>query len=377
LGNFADARAVRPLHGNLFAPTRVVKRIWRTFDIPLSWGQLFKRTYRRIWDDNVLGLAAQLAFYFLLALVPALVFVVALVAYLPADPIQTLMDQLRTVAPPSVTDILRQQLTEIMQGRHGGLLTLSILLALWSSSAAMVAVIDTLNRAYDIEEGRPWWKARLTAILLTVSMAAFVLIAFGLVMAGPPLAEWVASRTGVPQIEWIWKIGQWPLVLLLIALGIGFVYYFAPDAEQEWEWITPGSAVATLLWLVASLGFRIYAVNFTDFNETYGSLGAIIVLMTWFYLSGIALLIGAELNAGIEHASPHGKAPGDKAPGQKKQLGVLAARTHAAQLRGETPDRRPRKAPPMLPEPAPAKGWLALSIPLLLAKFFARRRQAS
>jgi membrane protein len=362
------------LDGSLFALPAAVTRLWRTFNLPLPWGELFKRTFKAFSKDNCLGLAAQLAFYFLLALVPALVFVVALVSYLPADPIQAFMARLGQVAPPGVTDIIRTQLSEILAGNNGGLLTLGILATLWSSSAALVAVIDALNRAYDIDDARPWWKARLTAILLTIALAVFVVISFALIMVGPMAAEWVARQTNIPQVEWIWKIGQWPIVLSLIALGIGLVYYFAPDAEQEWEWITPGAALATILWLIASLGFRLYAVNFTDYNETYGSLGGIIVLMMWFYLSGLAILVGAELNAEIEHASPHGKAPGEKGPGQKRQLGFLAARTHAARLRGEGPDGQPAKPRPMLPAPRPALGWLAVSIPLLLTRLFSRRR---
>jgi membrane protein len=352
-----------------------VSQLLRTFDVPLAWGELFKRTYHAAMKDGVFGLAAQLAFYFLLALVPALVFVVSLVSLLPADPIQALMQQLSAVAPPSVTKILQDQLTEIMAGDHGGLLTLGILATVWSSSAAMVAIIDTLNRAYDIEESRPWWKARLTAILLTIATAVFVVAAFALVMVGPTVAEWVARQTAIPQIEWVWKIGQWPLVFALVVFGIGLVYYFAPDAEQEWEWVTPGAALATSLWLLASLGFRLYATNLTDFNETYGSLGAIVVLMTWFYLSGVAILIGAEFNAEIEHASPHGKAPGEKVPGQKRQLGYLATRTYTARLRGENPDGTRRPTPKMLPAPAAPRGWLAVSIPLLLTRIFSRKRR--
>ena len=352
-----------------------MKRLLRTFDVPLPWGDLFKRTWGDISKDNVMGLAAQLAFYFLLALVPALVFVVSLVSFLPADPIQAMLQQLRTVAPAGVTQILEDQLIEIMAGDHGGLLTLGILATVWSSSAAMVAIIDVLNRAYDIDESRAWWKVRVTAVLLTIATAVFIVIAFGLVMVGPMVSEWVARQAGIPQIEWIWKIGQWPLVFMLIVFGVGLVYYFAPDAEQEWEWITPGAVLATLLWLVASLGFRLYVTNFSDYNETYGSLGAIIVLMMWFYLSAVAILIGAEFNAEIEHASPHGKAPGEKVPGQKRQLGYLAARTYAARLRGENADGTPRTPPLMLPAPAAPRGWLAVSIPLLLTRIFSRRRR--
>jgi membrane protein len=119
---------------------------------------------------------------------------------------------------------------------------------------------------------------------------------------------------------------QWPVVFAMVATAIGLVYYFAPDAEQEWVWITPGSILAAALWVVVSLGFRLYLQYFGNYNETYGALGAIIVVLTWFYLSGVAILTGAELNAEIEHASPYGKNPGEKVPGEKRKIGILAAR---------------------------------------------------
>jgi membrane protein len=138
-----------------------------------------------------------------------------------------------------------------------------------------------------------------------------------------------------------WKVLQWPVVFALITLAIGLLNYFGPDAEQDWEWITPGAALATALWLVASLGFKFYVTSFADYNETYGSLGGVIVLMLWFYITGIAILVGAEMNAEIEHASPHGKDAGEKVPGEKKKLGAAAARAHEER----------KQAPPPVPEP--------------------------
>jgi membrane protein len=298
------------------------------FDTTLGWGELLKRTIKDTQADNGLGLAAQLAYYFFLALFPTLLFLIAL-AGLFASPqlVARLVDLLGGAAPPDVINIIREQLVSLSQGNQGGIMTFGVAAALWSSSAAMVALIDSLNRAYDVEEARPWWKQRITAILLTVGVAIFILASFALVVAGPQLAETIASRVGLgPAFEWTWKILQWPLVFALVATGIGLVYYFAPDVDQDWVFLTPGSVVATVLWLIGSLGFRFYVVNFGSYNETYGAIGGVMVLLLWLYLSALVVIIGAEMNAEIEHASEHGKAAGEKRPGERKTIGARAAR---------------------------------------------------
>lgn len=191
----------------------------------------------------------------------------------------------------------------------------------------MVSIGSALNRAYDIEESRPWWKVRLTAIALTVGVALFILGSFTLVVAGPQLAELMANRGGLgPEFEWTWKILQWPFIFALVVVGFGLIYYFAPDAEQEWVWITPGAVLGATLWLLASLAFRLYVVNFGNYGEAYGTLGAIILLMLWFYITGLAIIVGAEMAAEIEHASPWGQGPGEKIPGRKKKIGAAASR---------------------------------------------------
>jgi membrane protein len=298
------------------------------FDVPLTWSELLKRTLKETQADNGLGLAAQLAFYFFLALFPALLFIVALASFLPArDLVNQTIAMLQGVAPQEVIGIITDQLTQIADNPQGGLLTFGIAAAVWSSSAAMVAVIDSLNRAYDVEDARPWWKQRLTAILLTIGVAVFMLVSAALVIAGPELAGWIADRVGLGlAFEWAWKIAQWPLVFALVATAVGLIYYFAPDVDQDWVWLTPGSVVATALWLIGSLGFRIYIVNFGSYNETYGTIGGVMVLLLWLYISGLVIIAGAELNAEIEHASPHGKDVGEKAPRQRKTIGVRAAR---------------------------------------------------
>ena len=166
---------------------------------------------------------------------------------------------------------------------------------------------------------------RLIAVGLTLGLALFVLISITLVVAGPGIAQKIADTAGLGDaFVWTWSIAQWPVIFMLVATAIALVYYFAPDAEQQWVWITPGSIMATLLWVIVSLGFKTYVATLGTYTETYGLVGAVMVLLLWFYLSGIALLMGAELNSEIEHASPYGKDVGEKKPGEKKKIGALA-----------------------------------------------------
>jgi len=269
--------------------------MYAAFDLPLSWGELLKRTVKEINEDDCLGLAAQLAYYFFLALFPAVLFILALASFFPlTNFIDDAVRALRPIAPPNVLSFLEEQLRRLSNADSGGILTIGILGAIWSSSAAVVAIIGSLNRAYDIEEGRPWWHVRLTAIGLTIALAFFLLVSFTLIVAGPAIAEQLASSFGLgAAFAWIWTILQWPIAFLLVSTAIGLVYYFAPDAEQEWVWITPGSIVATTLWVAISLVFKFYVSHFTSYNATYGAIGGVIVLMLWFYLSALAVLLGS------------------------------------------------------------------------------------
>jgi membrane protein len=300
----------------------------RGLRIPIGWGDLTKRTAVELVADNCLGLAAQLAYYFFLALFPALLFLVALVSFLPVENLlDTIMATLGRVAPGDVISIIREQILKISGSPSGGLLTLGMLGTIWSTSSGMTAIIDALNQAYDLQESRPWWKVRLTAIGLTIALAVFIVASTVLVLAGPALAERAADWLHLGAVfTWTWKIVQWPLVFLVVSLAMALVYYFAPDAEQSFIWITPGSILATILWLLTSLAFRFYVTNFASYNATYGTIGGVIVLLLWLYVSSLAVLAGAELNAEIEHASPYGKDPGEKAFGAKKKIGVLAER---------------------------------------------------
>ena len=296
-------------------------RRWQT---QRSWPDLLRRTLGELFfRDNCLALSAQLAYYFFFALFPALLVALAIASFFR---LATLVDDtirlFGPLAPPEVLAIVTDQLRKLSESDHGGLLTIGMVAAVWSSSAAMTAIIDTLNNAYDVEEGRPWWKVRLLAIALTIGGAVFILLATVLVLAGPTLAKYLADWWYLgAAFEWTWKVLQWPLVFGLVTTAVALIYYFAPDVEQEWTRLIPGAVVATVLWLLATLGFKYYVVNLGAYTESYGALGAVMVLLLWFYLSGFAILIGAELNAEIEHASPAGKKPGEKVEGQKQQLG--------------------------------------------------------
>lgn len=301
--------------------------------LPLAWPELIRRTWREAVDDDITGLAAQLSYYFFLALFPAILFVLAVASFFP---LSNLTDDLgQTLAPfvsSQVLQLIQDQMRRLANNENGGLLTVGVAGALWSSSAAIVSIVGALNRAYDIDEARPWWKVRLTAISLTAAVAVMVLIALTLVLVGPTLAESLGETTGLGKVfQWSWLILQWPLVFALVATAIGLLYYFGPDADQDWAWITPGALTATVLWLVVSLLFKLYIANFTDYNGTYGTVGGVIVLLLWFYVSGLAILAGAELNAEIEHASPYGKAPGQKNASGKLMLGRRAARAFEQQ----------------------------------------------
>jgi membrane protein len=322
--------------------------------VPLSWGQILRRTFHEALKDNCLGMAAQLAYYFFFALFPTLLVMIAIADVFAADVLK-MIGGLGGVVPSAALTLVTDQLGKLTEGEQGGLMTIGMLTALWSSSAAMTAIIDTLNTAYDIEEGRPWWRVRLTAIALTIGLALFIVVAFALVVAGPTLAERLADRLFLgAAFEWTWKILQWPLVFALVSAGIAVVYYFAPDAEQDWVWLTPGSIMATTLWLVASLGFKFYLANVGGY-ESYGIIGGVMVLMLWFYLSGLVILIGAEMNAEIEHASAYGKDVGEKVPGEKRTIGPALQRVWEARhrQRGGTPPSADEVKAKVKERPAP------------------------
>jgi membrane protein len=298
--------------------------------VPIGWVEILKRTFTSTNKDDVLAFAGTLAYSFFFALFPALIFLVALASFFPLHGlIDQLMSRAGTMAPPQMMQLIADQLKKLSNSNNGGLLTFGIVLTIFSASGGMTAVIDALNHAYDIQEGRSWWKVRVTAVGLVVMLGIFTLVSLALIMVGPALAGRLANAVGLgPEFAIAWKIVEWPIAFVLVALGIGIVYWKAPDAEQDWVWITPGSLVATLLWVIASFGFRVYLEHFDSYNKTYGALGGIMIMLLWLYITGLVLLVGAEMNAEIEHASPYGKNPGEKRPGERRKIGIAARRAY-------------------------------------------------
>jgi membrane protein len=280
----------------------------------LSVTELGRRVFNEAQQDNCLGLAAQLAYYFLFALFPFFLFLTAFIGFLPIPNLmEQIMSLLGTVVPQEVLGLIQDNVQQLVANQHGGLLSFGILVALWTSSSAITAVMEALNRAYDVPESRPFWQVRGTAIGLTVGLSVFMILALILLMFGPQIGNWVAGQMGLGSLfEMAWNILRWPVIVFFLVVAIGLVYYVAPDVEQHWKWLTPGSVFAVVLWILVSLGFAFYVNNFGSYNKTYGTIGAVIVLLTWMYLSGLVILVGGEINSEIEHAAAEGKDPGEK-----------------------------------------------------------------
>lgn len=288
----------------------------------LTWRELGRRVWCEIYDGDLLTRAAALSYYFLLALFPLLLFLIAMLGYFAEVGTELRADLLRYLShimPRSASTLIRTTVDEIAQNTGGGKLTFGLITAVWAASYGMGAISDTLNSAYGVKESRSWWRVRLTSIGLTIVIAVLTISALSLVLYGGDIGDALANRFGFSAAFTIaWKILQWPIVLAFVLLAFALIYYFAPDLKvQKWYWITPGSIAGVGLWLLVSFVFRLYLSFFDNYSLTYGSLGAVIILMLWFYLTGTAILIGGGVNAGIENAAANRGTPGAKPYGRK------------------------------------------------------------
>ena len=279
----------------------------------LGFGTLMKRTVKEFLDDDMLTYAAALAYQVLFSLFPFLLFLIALIGFLNVPNFFAwLRQQAAVLLPGQAIDQVNQVIDQLQQEK-GGLLSFGIIVALWSASAGVRSTMNAMNIAYDVEESRPAWKRLPLSIIYTIALAIMLLLAAGFMVLGPQVMGWLAGQIGLEQfVVTIWAWLRWPIAVILLIVAVAMVYYVAPDVEQEFRFITPGSILAVVIWIVASLGFGYYVQSFADYNATYGSIGAIIVLLFYFYLSSAVLLFGAELNAVIEHHSSEGKDPGEK-----------------------------------------------------------------
>jgi membrane protein len=279
----------------------------------VSWWTIVRSTAIDFIDDELPTYASALAFQLFFSLFPFLLFLIALIGVLDAQPIfDWLHQQAALVLPPDALGLVDPVIAQL-QTQQVGLFSIGILLALWTSSAAVRSTMAAMNRAYGVEDGRPAWKLVPLSLLYTVAIAAALLMAAALMVLGPQAMNWLAEWVGLEQtVVLLWTWLRWPVAVLMLVLVVAAVYYLAPDVEQEFRFITPGSVLAVVVWIAASLGFGYYAQNFADYNATYGSIGAIIVFLLYLYISSAVLLLGAELNAVIEHLAHEGKEPGQK-----------------------------------------------------------------
>jgi membrane protein len=293
-------------------PSEQAKEVWKLGG--LSVKELARRVIHEMLQDDCFGRAAQLAYYFLFALFPFFLMLTTLLGYLPVPNLMDrILEMLGQMLPGEALQLVQENVRDLVTKPRGGLLSFGLLAALWTSSSAITAIIDALNRAYDVEEGRPWWKVRIIAILLTVGLSLFMIVSIVLLTFGPQIGGWIADQVGLGRAFQIaWNLLRWPVIIGFLILAMALIYYVAPDVEQDWHWITPGSIMAVIGWLLASLGFSYYVNNFGSYNATYGTIGAVIVLLTWMYVSGFFILVGGEINAEIEHAATSGKDPGEK-----------------------------------------------------------------
>jgi membrane protein len=282
--------------------------------------ELVKRLWRQIEEDDVFGRAAELSYYFFLAVFPLLFFLLSMLGFVAhGNPLfeERLVSYLGTVMPSDATSLVSRTLGETMTHTSETKLVLGLLAALWAASSGMKAVMNMCNITYDVKEERPFWKTQGLAVMLTIAASVLMISALALVLLGPAIADAIFGSN--PVGVWFWEIVQWTVVVFFVLVFFALIYYFGPDVEHpHWRWLSPGSAFGLALWLLASFAFRIYLHCFNSYSATYGSLGAVIILLEWIYLTGAAVMIGSELNAEIEHAAAERGLPEAKLPGEKR-----------------------------------------------------------
>jgi membrane protein len=307
----------------------VVSRLSTTQQIRSIWelgGLTVKRLTVRVWngilEDDLLGRAGELAYSFILAIFPLLFFLLSVFGLFASRGTQlraNLLFYFSRVLPPAAFSVVSNTIAEIARNTGSGKLTFGIVLTLWFASGGMSSMISTLNGAYGVREARSWLRVRAIATLLTIAMSLLIISALVLVLVGGYIANTVAHHFGLGSvILTAWTAAQWPVAIFFVVISFSLIYFYGPDLkEQHWYWITPGSVFGVLLWLAASFAFRYYLHYFNTYGRTYGSLGAVIILLVWFYVTGLAFLVGGEINAQIEHAAAERGHPEAKAEGQK------------------------------------------------------------
>jgi membrane protein len=282
--------------------------------------QFIRDLYQSINDDNVFNGAAALGFYLTLAIFPAMILLMSVIPYLPiAEVDKAIMDLLGQALPPEAFGMVEKVVAEVTRERRGGLLSFGVLATLWAVSTGMYAIMQQLNITYHVKEGRSMIRGRATALALSLLFGVLVLGAFSLVVIGGIIEDWMGNRLGFSDLLLtVFAAFRWLVIVLALLLGFAVIYYYGPNVEQKFRFITPGSVFGVVLLVAASLIFSFYTRNFGDYDATYGSIGAVIVLMLWLYIAGLVILVGSEINALLEHYSASGKQKGEKREGEKR-----------------------------------------------------------
>jgi membrane protein len=242
--------------------------------------------------------SAQIAYYLLFATFPCLFTLASLLAFLPVpDLMERLLAALGSIVPPAAVDLMRNSVERLVTHQRGGFFSVGLVVTVWAASNAADAIMQGLNRVHGLRENRPFWKTRGIALLLAVGAGALAVLGLLGLWFGTQVSGWWAGRGGLgPLPVQFWILARWPLVLLLLVAAIDQLYFLGPAAELRWRWVTPGAVVAVLGWVAASLGFSAYVRHFGAYNATFGSIGAVIILLTWMYLTAFFILLGAEIN---------------------------------------------------------------------------------
>jgi membrane protein len=279
-----------------------------------SFKQFGRDLNHEISEDNVFNGAAALAYYLTLAIFPAMIVMLAVIPFLGIDNLdRAIMDLLNQALPGDAAKMFTGVIRDITQGKEGGLLSIGLLFTLWAASNGMYAIMQQLNITYDVKEERSFFKVRAIALGLTILFGLTILLSFALVVAGGQAQDWLASRLNWgPVITTLFAVARWLVIGVGLSMGFAVIYYWGPNVEQKFRLITPGSVLGTVLLALASLGIKTYVSNFGNYDATYGSLGAMIILMLWLYVTGLVILLGSEINALVEHNLPEGKNKGEK-----------------------------------------------------------------
>jgi membrane protein len=262
--------------------------------------------YGRFEDDDVLAMGAQLTYYLILSFFPFLIFVFAVLSFSDIS-VSDAMTHISQVLPQLSDQMIVDVFSELQQSRNGSLLSLGLLAALWSASNGVNAIIKALNKAYDEEENRPFWKVRGISFIFTIILALMIFLSLILLIFGKWIGETIYRVTLLPgNFEVLWGVAQYVIPLITMAAAFVLIYKFTPNLRLRFQEVLPGAVFATIGWVITSLLFSFYVNNFGNYTKTYGSIGGIIVLLTWLYLSSILIILGGEINATL-HFDREGK----------------------------------------------------------------------